>query len=213
METRHFVVNMIEENCYLFWDETKEAALVDCGAFYANELKPIEETMEREGLHLACLLNTHAHFDHIWGTAAMVRKYNVPLMLCRNERDTYEAAPEQLKAFLHREIPLELTDNVQYFAPDAVLRVGGLEVKVIPTPGHTPGGVCFYVEKAGVLFSGDSLFRHSIGRCDLPGGNEAQLVGALRDRVLTLPEEVRVLPGHGPETTIGEERKCNFYIR
>ena len=190
METRHFVVNMIEENCYLFWDETKEAALVDCGAFYANELKPIEETMEREGLHLACLLNTHAHFDHIWGTAAMVRKYNVPLMLC-----------------------LELTDNVQYFAPDAVLRVGGLEVKVIPTPGHTPGGVCFYVEKAGVLFSGDSLFRHSIGRCDLPGGNEAQLTGALRDRVLTLPEEVRVLPGHGPETTIGEERKCNFYIR
>ena len=213
MKIKHFVVNMIEENCYLFWDDTKEAALVDCGAFYANELKPIEETIEREGLHLKYLLNTHAHFDHIWGTAAMCEKYGVPLMLCRDERETFEAAPAQLKAFLHREIPLELPDNVQYFAPDAVLQVGGLEVKILSTPGHTPGGVCFYVEKEGVLFSGDSLFRHSIGRCDLPGGNELQLVKALRDKVLSLPAEVDVLPGHGPGTTIGEEQQNNFFLR
>ena len=91
--------------------------------------------------------------------------------------------------------------------------IGTTGVKVIETPGHTPGGVCFYCEQEHVLFSGDSLFKHEIGRCDLPGGNEDALIHALKTRILTLPEDVKVLPGHGDFTTIAEEKRLNYYLR
>ena len=137
----------------------------------------------------------------------------MPIELCRAEQETYEASIEQMKRFLHRELPLKLPAEARYFNPDDELEVGNLHIRVIPTPGHTPGGVCFYIEKEGILFSGDSLFRHEIGRCDLPGGNETQLIEGLRQRILTLPEGVQVLPGHGDATTIGEERIGNHYLK
>lgn len=213
MQITRFIVNMIEENCYLFWDETGQAALVDCGAFYPEEQKAISDFIESKGLKLTRLLNTHGHFDHIFGASYIYNRYGVPIELCHAEQETYETSIEQMKRFLHRELPLELPAESRYFNPGDELKVGNLQIRVIPTPGHTPGGVCFYIEEEGVLFSGDSLFRHEIGRCDLPGGNEIQLIEGLRQHILTLPENVQVLPGHGDATTIGEEKAANYYLK
>ena len=199
MHITRFIVNMIEENCYLVWDEAGQAALIDCGAFYPEEQKAISDFIAQKGLTLTRLLNTHGHFDHIFGASFVY--------------DTYESSVEQMARFMHRPIPLQLPPEARYFKDGDTLQVGSLTARVIATPGHTPGGVCFYFEEEGVLFSGDSLFRGEIGRCDLPGGNEIQLIEGLRQRILTLPPEVQVMPGHGDATTIATERASNRYLR
>ena len=213
MHITRFIVNMIEENCYLVWDEAGQAALIDCGAFYPEEQKAISDFIAQKGLTLTRLLNTHGHFDHIFGASFVYDTSGVPIELCDAERQTYESSVEQMARFMHRPIPLQLPPEARYFKDGDTLQVGSLTARVIATPGHTPGGVCFYFEEEGVLFSGDSLFRGEIGRCDLPGGNEIQLIEGLRQRILTLPPEVQVLPGHGDATTIATERASNRYLR
>lgn len=210
---QRFVVNMIEENCYILWDETREAAIVDCGAFTPQERQALSDYVTDRQLTVTRLLNTHGHFDHIFGNDFACRTFGLSPELHREEAATYEAAARQMQMFLHRDLPLTVPPAGRYFETDDRLSVGSHEWRVIHTPGHTPGGVCFYCEAERVLLSGDSLFRGSIGRCDLPGGDERSLVRTLRERILTLPDEVRVLPGHGPETTIGFERAHNPCLR
>lgn len=213
MQITRFVVNMISENCYLFWDEkTKEAALVDCGAFYPEEQKAIVDFIAEKKLRLTRLFNTHGHFDHVFGASFVEETFGVKIELCQDEQATYEQAAEQMKKFLHLDYPLTLPIVDHYFKDGDELQVGSIKLRVIETPGHTPGGVCFYCEEEGVLFSGDSLFKHAIGRCDLPGGNEASLIHALKARIFTLPDNVKVLPGHGDMTTIAEEKRMNVFV-
>lgn len=212
MQINRFIVNMIEENCYLIYDETNEAALIDCGAFYDEERKAISDFIASNKLHLTRMINTHGHFDHLFGADYINKEYGVELEISTDERETYQSAVSQMKRFMHHPFPLQLPPVCNYFNDGDKLTVGDMMLRVIATPGHTPGGVCLYCEKEGVLFSGDSLFRRAIGRCDLPGGNEEQLIDALRTRVLSLPEDVKVLPGHGEATTIGEERRMNEYL-
>ena len=213
MEVTRFIVNMIEENCYLVYDETGEAALIDCGAFYDEEKKAIRQFLESHNLRLVRMFNTHAHFDHLFGAHYIYKEYGVKMEIAAAERETYESAVQQMQQFMHRALPLELPPVCNYFADGDELKVGNFTLQVIATPGHTPGGVCLYAKEAKLLFSGDSLFRHEIGRCDLPRGSEVQLINALRTRILALPDEVQVLPGHGDFTTVGEERQYNPYIR
>lgn len=212
MEITRFVVNMIDENCYLLDDGKGEAALIDCGAFYPEERKAVSQHLKDRSLRLSHLFNTHGHFDHLFGADYIYKEYGVKMEISSSERSTYENAAVQMKNFIHRDLPISLPPVGRWFEDGDVLTAGDISLKVIATPGHTPGGVCFYCERDGVLFSGDSLFRHSIGRCDLPGGDGQTLVAALRERVLTLPDDVTVLPGHGAETTIGEEKRCNPYF-
>lgn len=212
MQITRFVVNMIDENCYLINDDKGEAALIDCGAFYPEEQKAISMRIDSQQLRLTHLFNTHGHFDHLFGASYIYKEYGVKVEISAEERNTYENAARQMKDFIHRDLPLSLPPVGRWFNDGDTLTVGSITLQVIATPGHTPGGACFYNESDGVLFSGDSLFHHSIGRCDLPGGDEAKLITALRERVLTLPEDVTVLPGHGGATTIGEERRGNPYF-
>lgn len=212
MEITRFVVNMIDENCYLLNDGNGEAAIIDCGAFYPEERKAISCHLKDHSLRLSHLFNTHGHFDHLFGADYLYKEYGVKMEISASERFTYENAPIQMREFIHRDLPISLPPVGRWLADGEILSAGSVSLKVIATPGHTPGGVCFYCESEGVLFSGDSLFRHSIGRCDLPGGDETALVTALRERVLTLPDDVTVLPGHGDATTIGEEKCCNPYF-
>lgn len=209
LNIQRFVVNLIEENCYVLWDESREAAIVDCGVFSPQEQEALLGHVRAHRLTVRRLLDTHGHFDHVFGNDFAFRAFGVRPEMHREEAATYESADRQMQAFLHRDLPLRLPPAGRYFETGDTLRVGRHELRVIHTPGHTPGGTCFYCEEEKVLFSGDSLFRGSIGRCDLPGGDEASLVRTLRERVLVLPDEVRVLPGHGPETTIGAERARN----
>lgn len=214
IQITRFVVNMIEENCYLFHDsDSREAALVDCGAFFPEERKAISDFIDQHDLKLTHLFNTHAHFDHIFGARYIYDRYGVGIELCEAERSTYESAADQSRLFMRQNLPLELAPVARWFHDGDKLTVGPITLEVIATPGHTPGGVCFYDAADGVLFSGDSLFRHEIGRCDLPGGDLHALVSSLKARILPLPDEVKVLPGHGDATTVGEERRLNPYLR
>lgn len=205
---------MLQENCYLLWDETtREAALVDCGAFRDEEKRAISDYIRDNNLTLTHLFNTHAHFDHLFGAEYIYKEYGVGVELSEAERETYAAARKQMISLLRVDLPLETPPVARYFNEGDTLTVGSVSLTVIATPGHTPGGVCFYAEKEGVLFSGDSLFRRQIGRCDFPGGSEASLIQSLRAKVLALPDEVQVLPGHGEPTTVGEERALNVYLQ
>lgn len=208
-----FPVNFIEENCYVVSDETRQCVIIDCGAFFPEERKAIAGYIEAEELLPVHLLQTHGHFDHVFGAQFIHDQYGLAPEMSAQETATYVQAAEQMRAFLHRDFPLSLPPVGHAFAEGESVAFGSHSLSVIATPGHTPGGVCYYCAAERVLFSGDSLFRREIGRCDLPGGNEAQLIGALKSRVLTLPDDTAVLPGHGEATTVGEERRENRYLR
>ncbi len=212
MDITRFECNMISENCYLIADANGEAALIDCGALYDEERKAISSTIEKKHLHLVRVLNTHAHFDHVFGLSYIYKEYGIKPQISEDETHTYETAFSLMKEIVRMDIPVDLPPLGETFRHGDELKVGTITLRVIATPGHTPGGVCFYSEADKVLFSGDSLFRHEIGRCDLPGGDSAALVSSLRERVLSLPDDVMVLPGHGDATTVGEERQHNPYV-
>ncbi len=212
LHIERFTVNMVAENCYIVWDDSREAAVIDCGAFFPEEKEAISRYISEKKLEVKLLLNTHGHFDHVFGADFIHSRYGVGISLSKAEEETYDKAAEQMRQFVGQALPLTPAPKAAFFKDGDTLRIGTTELRVIATPGHTPGGVCFYGEADKVLFSGDSLFRHAIGRCDLPGGDHASLVDALRKRVLTLPGDVRVLPGHGGDTTIEEERASNPFL-
>jgi glyoxylase-like metal-dependent hydrolase (beta-lactamase superfamily II) len=176
-EIKRLVVGPLEANCYLVWDNTNlSAVVVDPG----DEGDYIEKEVKRQGLSLGARLAIHTS--------------DAPLL---------EGAPIQGSHF-GIETPSQPRPEV-LVADGTVLKAGGLSITVIHTPGHTQGGVCLYLEKEGVLFTGDTLFAGSVGRTDLPGGSHEALIKSIREKILPLGDDVRVLPGHGPETTIGEE--------
>ena len=213
LNIQRFKVNFIEENCYVVSDETREAVVIDCGAFFPEEHTAISKYLTDNKLKPCHLLCTHGHFDHVFGAQFIADTYHLTPEMCVDEVATYEQAAEQMQAFLHRDFPLSLPSVGKTFKEGDIIRFGSHQLRVIETPGHTPGGVCFYCEAEKVLFSGDSLFRHEIGRCDPPGGNEAQLIQGLKEKILTLPSDVKVLPGHDVATTIGDEKTGNRYLR
>lgn len=204
-----FVCNFIEENCYVVSDATGEAVIIDCGAFAEAERAEIAAYIEKHKLRVVHLLNTHGHFDHVFGVQWAADTFGLRPEMHVDEAWIYENAAQQMEQFLHRSFPLSLPPAAPGFREGDSRSFGTHRLDIIHTPGHTPGGVCFYEASGGVLFSGDSLFRRSIGRCDLPGGDWQALVGSLRAKVLTLPAEVCVYPGHGPATTVGEEARSN----
>lgn len=207
-----FVVNFVEENCYILWDDTREAVIVDCGTYKEEEKEEIRRCIEENRLKPRHLLNTHGHFDHIFGNDFICKTYGLHPQMSREEAETYSLAALHMRQFIRRELPLEIPAIGNYLQEGDEIPFGTHSLKVISTPGHTPGGICFYLEEEKILLSGDSLFLHCIGRCDLPGGNEVSLVRSLREKILTLPPETKVLPGHGPQTTVGEERIGNPYL-
>lgn len=212
IKIQRFVCNFIEENCYVISDSKGHAVIIDCGAFSPEEKERIGQYIEDEQIVPEQYLCTHSHFDHVWGAQFITDTYHLLPRMSHEEQDTYTVVPEQMRLFLHRDFPITLPAAGEAFSEGDTIQAGEIALKVILTPGHTPGGVCFYLESENILFSGDSLFRSSIGRCDLPGGDEHALITSLRQKVLTLPEKVTVLPGHGPATTIGEEKRHNSYL-
>ena len=212
LNIQHFKVNFIEENCYVVSDETREAVIIDCGAFFPEEKAAISSYLAENKLVLRHLLCTHGHFDHVFGAQFVCDTYHLQPEMCADEVSTYLQAAEQMRMFLHRDFLLTLPSVGNTFKDGDLITFGNHQLRVIETPGHTPGGVCFYCEAEKLIFSGDSLFRHEIGRCDLPGGNEAQLIRVLKKKILSLPSDVNVLPGHGVATTIGEEKRANRYL-
>lgn len=212
LNIKSFTVNPLGENTYLLWDETKKAAIVDCGAFFEEEKAAIDSFIIENELQVERLLLTHGHFDHIFGAQHIYDRYGIGPEIGEDDVLNYQAGKEQVRLFMHRDIPLDLPPLKGTFRKGDILSFGNTTLQVIATPGHTLGGVCFYDATDSVLLSGDSVFQGSIGRTDLPGGNYETLIKSLSEKIMTLPENTRVLPGHGGETTIAYEKMYNPYL-
>ncbi|MCQ2608935.1 MAG: MBL fold metallo-hydrolase [Bacteroidales bacterium] len=212
MKIKQFVFNILRENTYVIYDEgCSDCAIIDPGMYYPEEREEIITFLNNHNLVPSKLLFTHCHVDHIFGAHFLKEQY--PTIGCyahQNEQYFIDNAQTQGSMFgVQIDTPPSISD---YLYEGKELQVGNSNLRVIETPGHSPGGVCFYDEADSLVFTGDALFAGCIGRSDLYGGNEYKLVEGIRTKLCSLPENTAVLSGHGPQTTIGEEKHSNPYI-
>ena len=205
MIVKKYATGPLDVNTYVLIDEnTKKAALIDVG----GKIKEIMSDLQKDGYKAEFILNTHGHFDHVFGEKEAQDLYNLPVYIHSKDKPLVEHLKEQIMMWGMPEVqPPEITKT---FEDGDVIELGNLKIKVLHTPGHTPGGVGFYCENT--LFSGDSLFYHSIGRTDLPLGNHKDLINSVKEKFLSLPDDTRVLPGHETESTIGDEKINNEFL-
>lgn len=207
MKIQNFVLGMVGTNCYLVVNEEEKQCILIDPAVYSGE---ITEQIRREGLDLRAILLTHGHFDHIMGIDGFRKEFpEIPVYAHREEEALLRDASMNASLELGRQYTFS---GAAYVEDDDVLDLAGMQFRVIHTPGHTIGGCCYYLQEEKVLFSGDTLFRESIGRTDFPTGNSGQLMRSIREKLFTLPEETAVYPGHMERTTIGDEKKYNPYF-
>lgn len=207
-----FQVNPLGENCYVVSDETREAVIIDCGAKSKAEFMAISQYIEDENLHPIAHLLTHAHFDHIYGVPYVYEAYGLKPRCHAADASLYNKMHLQVVALMGEDLDREMPPLGDPIDVSAKIRFGNHGFSVFETPGHTPGGICFYEKDEKVLFSGDSLFRMSIGRTDFPGGSFNALIGSLTSMFATLPPDVVIYPGHGPKTTVSFELSNNPYL-
>jgi glyoxylase-like metal-dependent hydrolase (beta-lactamase superfamily II) len=207
-----FTFNPVQENTYLLWDETTlEAAIVDAGMWNRQEEQLLEGSIAAHGLKLKYALQTHAHFDHTYGLPFIYRTYGTKPIFHVDDEVTYRQMPSMAAQFgLIIGGPMPPIERL--LNDGAELRLGETVIRLIHTPGHTPGSASLYIPEAKLLLSGDTLFLQSIGRTDLPGGNLEAELNSIRNKLFRLPEDTAVLPGHGPATTIGSEKRNNYYL-
>lgn len=206
---RKIPVGPLQCNCSIVADaEAGEAVVIDPGDEPDRILLALAETKCRA----IALLHTHGHFDHIGGTAGVKRATGAAIRIHDGDRPLYDALPDQASFFGLSAQPTMPPDGG--FEDGETIAVGRFRIRAIHTPGHTPGSTCFHLEgEEPILFSGDTLFRRSIGRTDLWGGDTDTILASIRDKLFTLPADLSVVCGHGPDTTIGEERRENPFIR
>ena len=206
MKIERFVIGPIGTNCYIVInEETKECFVTDPAACPPEPVSRIRST----GLKVQAVLLTHGHFDHIMGIDDFVREFPVPVYAHEAEKELLENAQLNSSAMYGMGYTYS---GAEYLKDGQVLTIAGFEIHVIYTPGHTAGGCCYYIPAEHVLISGDTLFHASIGRTDLPTGSSSQLVRSVREKLMVLPEETKVYPGHMEETTIGYEKKYNPFV-
>ncbi len=205
-----FTFNPMQENTYLLWNEKAHAIIIDPGCYFTAEQETLEKFIKDKGFTPVKLLNTHCHLDHVFGNKWVNKTYHLELHIHRIEEKVLEFAPAtglmwgfSLDAYKSPFHFLEHGDKISFDE-------GKLEV--IFTPGHSPGSICFYCREQNFLIGGDVLFLESIGRTDLPGGNHQQLLHSIQKKLFVLPDETIVYPGHGPQTTIGHEKKYNPFL-
>ena len=212
IEIKAFQVNFISVNCYVVSDETKEACIIDSGCMNDNEWRGIHDYIVANELQPKHLLCTHLHFDHILGCGYPYRDFGLSLEASADDKPLYDDLDGCLDRF---GLPPHTTPQLPPLVPlheNDVVKVGNHEFRVIATPGHSRGGLCFYCQQEDLLFSGDTLFQGSIGRSDFPESSYPDIIHSITDKLLKLPDGTNVLCGHGPSTTIGYERQYNPYL-
>jgi glyoxylase-like metal-dependent hydrolase (beta-lactamase superfamily II) len=210
MKIYRAVFSPIQVNTYIITGDGKECVIIDCGCYGPEEEKKLEGMLEAHRLKPVMLLDTHCHLDHVFGNRFILGRYGLRPRFHEDDRFNYNNAPKHSLMFgLSMEEPPEPEG---YLTHGEMITAAGLTLIVLAVPGHSPGGIAFYSEADGVVFTGDALFAGSIGRSDLPGGDQEQLIENIRERLFTLPPETVVYPGHGPETTIREEKEHNPFF-
>ena len=205
-----FTFNPVAENTYVLYNEAKEAIIIDPGCYFEEERKQLQEFLEKNSLKPVQLVNTHCHLDHVFGNKWIHDTYKLELFIHPNEERVLQFAPQSGEMW---GMPVDnYTGPLHFLQQNQVISLGQNEIKILLAPGHSPGSICLYCEKEGFVIGGDVLFRESIGRTDLPGGNHDQLLQSIREQLFILPDDVIVLPGHGEPTTIGYEKKNNPFL-
>lgn len=205
MQIHTLDLGMLNTNCYIISnEETGEALIVDP----ADKALKIKAKLEEANLIPVAILLTHGHFDHIMAVPELTDTYHIPVYVSELENELLTDSKKNVANLIGKEFTLPLNQNIN--AVDTLSLAGNL-IEVIPTPGHTIGSVCYYFAEDKFLISGDTLFLESVGRTDFPTGDSAALVKSLREKLMSLPDEVKVYPGHGGSTTIAHERKYNPY--
>jgi len=210
LQIKTFTFNPFSENTYVLFDETKEATIFDPGCFEKKEKETLANFIQAEGLKVTQLVNTHCHIDHVLGNAFVKNTYKVPFLIHRNEVQVLKSvkvyAPNYGFAGYQEAEPDTFIDEKQK------LTIGNQTLDILFVPGHAPGHLVFYHQPTGICIAGDTLFQGSIGRTDLPGGDHQTLLSSIKREMFNLPEETTVYPGHGPATSIGEEKENNPFV-
>ncbi len=210
IQIKIFVFNGFQENTFILYDETGEAIIIDAGCQSPAEIAVLQNFIFSQKLKPVQLLGTHGHIDHILGNGFLKDHYQIAYRAHEGDQFLIENASQQGSMFgLDIKKP-PLPDS--YLADSEQIHFGNSDLDVIHLPGHSPGGVGFHCKAQGFIVVGDVLFRNSIGRTDLPGGDYDQLINSINSRLLVLPENTIVYPGHGPQTTIGEEKRNNPFL-
>ena len=201
-------VGMLQCNCSIFGDEqSKEAIVIDPG----DDIADIQAILDRHGLKVKAIVITHAHIDHIGGAAKLKAATGAPVHMNANDQQLYDELDWQASWL---GMPPPSRTEIDCPARDGdTLRLASTDFHVIHTPGHTQGSASLWIPSQNKLIAGDTLFRDSIGRTDLPGGDGRQIIVSIREKLLPLPEETIVVPGHGPNTTIGREKRFNPFLQ
>lgn len=210
LQIKIFEFNPFQENSYVLYDETKQCVIIDPGCYDKDEEEALEGFIDENELDVVALLNTHCHVDHVLGNYFVKEKYNVKLFIHQKDEVVLRAAKVYAPNYgMHH---YKETEPDSYLEEGDEVAVGNQKLKVLFVPGHAPGHIAFYHESKKILIGGDVLFYNSIGRTDLPGGSFNTLIQSIRTKFFTLPDDVIVYPGHGPETTIGFEKKTNPFL-
>ncbi|MDR2890376.1 MAG: MBL fold metallo-hydrolase [Alistipes sp.] len=210
MNIARFTFNPIAENTYVVWDETGEAAIIDAGGSTEAENRVLDNFLAERGLRPVLAVNTHGHFDHALGVPHLVERHGVPFAAHSADAFLLDNAAVSGEVFGVKVGPMPRIDVD--LAGLEEIRFGDTALKIIHTPGHTPGHVCLFEPASRVVFTGDTLFAGSIGRTDLPGGDYSWIMKSILEKLLPLGGDVRVYPGHGGDTTIAGEAAGNPFI-
>lgn len=211
LHIKGFTFNPYQENTYLLYDEDGNCAIIDPGMYGESEQQYFKRFVSENRLTPKLLLNTHCHIDHVLGNNFVYEEYGLLAKFHEGEipslMEVQNYAPQM--GFRYEPAPI----GEEFLQENDIIQVGQEELKVMYVPGHSPAHVCFYSQTLGFLIGGDVLFKNSIGRTDLPGGNHELLLDNIKQKLYTLPQHTIVYPGHGPTTTIGEEKRTNPFVR
>lgn len=197
---KQLVLGMLRTNCYIIFNDNKDAIIVDPG----DNFSKVKDMVLNEGLNVKAVLLTHGHFDHIGAADEIRKEYGAKIYAHELEKEILEDSFKNLSSQFYEGIALKADD---FFKEGDILEIAGFKIRVIHTPGHTVGGVAFYFGDYGVLFSGDTMFNGSYGRVDFPTGSMSTLMSSIKEKLLKLPDETVVFPGHNDSTTIGDEKR------
>jgi hydroxyacylglutathione hydrolase len=211
IKVKTFTFNPVQENTYLLYNDQNKAIIIDPGCYFTAEQETLKKFIEDTKLEPVRLLNTHCHLDHVFGNKWVAKTWGLELEIPEGEQEMLKLAPLSGEKW---GLPFDNYNGpLRFLEEETPVLLGNDELRVILAPGHSPASVCFYCEKQGILIGGDVLFRESIGRTDLPGGDHETLLKSIREKLFVLPDEVKVYSGHGIPTTIGYEKRNNPFLQ